>query len=126
VEEEEEARLFFVGMTRAKVYLEISYLSKPSLPGVMPYPSSYISMLPPALIVREEEESSKSLNELMEMLREEKNLKDNQVKVKTAEHPKYGTGKIIFEDDNIIKVEFPAYGEKEFSNMFCPLTFNER
>jgi ATP-dependent exoDNAse (exonuclease V) beta subunit len=120
-EEEEEARLFFVGMTRAKNYLEISYLAKISLPGATPYPSTYISMLPPALVVKEDEESAKSLDELMKMLREEKELKKEAEMVKTAKHPKYGTGKILFEDENIIRVEFQGYGEKEFSKMFCPL-----
>lgn len=30
-------------------------------------------------------------------------------------------GRIKNEDENIIKVEFEEYGEKEFSRMFCPL-----
>ena len=120
-EEEEEARLFFVGMTRAKYYLEISYLAKISLPGAAPYPSSYISMLPNELTVREDEKESKGLDQLMKMLREERQQKDVKKQVKTAEHMKYGKGTIVFEDDDTIKVDFPSYGEKEFSKLFCPL-----
>lgn len=121
-EEEEEVRLFFVGMTRAKLYLEMSYCIKPSLQGVSPYPSPYLSMLPQGLVKREEEGQSKSISELMDILRQDREKKLEEENRKTAIHPKYGSGKIVYEDESIIKVEFETYGEKEFSRMFCPLT----
>jgi superfamily I DNA/RNA helicase len=124
-EEEEEARLFFVGMTRAKNHLEISYLTKPNIQGMTQYPSPYISMIPSNLVVREDEVSNTSLSDLMEMLREEREKKNKQEKAKKAVHPKYGEGIVKYEDEVIIRVEFEGYGEKEFSKMFCPLTIKE-
>lgn len=120
-EEEEEARLFFVGMTRAKNYLEISYITKPSIQGMTPYPSPYLSMIPSNLVDREEEGKSATLTELMGILREDREKKKVEEGIKKARHEKYGTGKVVFEDESIIRVEFEAYGEKEFSKMFCPL-----
>ncbi len=119
-EEEEEARLFFVGMTRAKVYLELSYLSRPSLPGMVPYLSPYISMLPQDLLKREDQEGGASLKELVKLLRDEKE-KNQRQELRKATHPKYGEGSIVYEDDSIIKVMFEGYGEKEFSKLFSPL-----
>lgn len=119
-EEEEEARLFFVGITRAKSYLELSYISRPSLPGMAPYASPYISMLPQGLLKREDQEGGTSLKELMKLLREEKE-KNNKQESRRVVHPKYGEGNIVYEDDNIIKVMFDGYGEKEFSKLFSPL-----
>lgn len=121
-EEEEELRLFFVGITRAKNYLEISYVIKPSLNGVLPYQSPYISMIPSNLIKREEESSTNSLSNLYKQLRDEREKKELN-NVKKALHAKYGEGIVIYEDENIIKVNFEGYGEKEFSKLFCPLEF---
>lgn len=120
-EEEEEARLFFVGITRARNYLELSYLTKPSIQGMTPYPSPYISMLPPSTILKEDEGAQTNLKELMTALREEKEKKLKESQTKKARHPKYGEGIVIYEDDNIIRVDFEGYGEKEFSKLFCPL-----
>jgi superfamily I DNA/RNA helicase len=119
-EEEEEARLFFVGITRAKSYLELSYLSRPSLPGMASYPSPYISMLPQGLLKREDQEGGASLKELVKLLREEKEKNEKQ-ESKKAVHPKYGEGSIVYEDDSIIRVMFEGYGEKEFSKLFSSL-----
>lgn len=124
-EEEEEARLFFVGVTRAKNHLELSYITKPSIQGMTPYPSSYISLIPSNLVVREDESSNTSLAELMYILRKEREKKRQEEKVKRAVHPKYGEGKVLYEDESVVRVEFEGYGEKEFSKMFCPLVFSE-
>ncbi|MBE5962279.1 MAG: ATP-dependent helicase [Lachnospiraceae bacterium] len=64
-EEEEERRLFFVGMTRAKDFLELSYYTNPDYPRTMPGPSRYLSIIPKDLIESEdEEEKSVNLQEL--------------------------------------------------------------
>lgn len=121
-EEEEEARLFFVGLTRAKNYIEISYHVKPSLQGVSPYMSPYITMIPQNLITKEEEKNSPNLSTLMNMLREEREKKRMEERVRRAKHPKYGEGIVVFEDENIIRVNFEAYGEKEFSKVLSPIS----
>ena len=48
--EEEERRLFFVGMTRAREYLELSYYTSPDGPHVMPGPSRFLRFLPERLV----------------------------------------------------------------------------
>lgn len=49
-QEEEERRLFFVGMTRAKEQLELSYYTSPDGYGVLPGPGKYLKMFPKDLI----------------------------------------------------------------------------
>lgn len=117
-EEEEEARLFFVGITRAKEGLTISYLTKPNINGVLKYPSPYIGMIPKNLIQSEDEGKNISLKELINLIRDEREKKESTPKEKTITHPKYGEGKVIYEDDNIIRASFEGYGEKEFSKAF--------
>ena len=48
--EEEERRLFFVGMTRAKEYLELSWYTSPYGPRVMPGPGRFLRFLPDRLV----------------------------------------------------------------------------
>ncbi len=62
-EEEEERRLFFVGMTRARDYLELSYYTQPNLPRVVPGESRYLQMIPERLVERVED------NELTDTVR---------------------------------------------------------
>ncbi|GFR35266.1 ATP-dependent helicase [Thermobrachium celere] len=119
--EEEELRLFFVGITRAKEILEISYIKSPSFFGFKGYKSQYISMLPKDLVIEQRNESNYTLSEIYDMLRLEKE-KSNSTKNKVV-HKKYGEGIVVYEDENIIKVRFEAYGEKEFLKMFYSAEF---
>ena len=38
-----------------------------------------------------------------------------------VEHPKYGRGKVISETEDMIKVQFEDYGEKELMKAFSQL-----
>lgn len=49
-QEEEERRLFFVGMTRSKEQLELSYYTSPDGYGILPGPGKYLKMFPKDLI----------------------------------------------------------------------------
>lgn len=49
-QEEEERRLFFVGMTRAKEQLELSYYTSPDGYGILPGSGKYLKMFPKDLI----------------------------------------------------------------------------
>lgn len=55
--EEEERRLFFVGITRAKDYLELSYYTSPQQYRAMPGPSRFLSMIPEKLVTDESRQS---------------------------------------------------------------------
>ncbi len=133
-QEEEERRLFFVGITRAKDELELSYYTSPGEPGVSGEYSRYLRMLPPHLLEweerRDEEEKRSNLQQLrrevQEQIREkkekEKQEEEKQEKEKTvlrrARHPKYGEGLLVSEDELMVEIEFEGYGRKQFLKAF--------
>lgn len=138
MEEEEEQRLFFVGITRAKDYLELSYYTNPDYQRVASGESRYIYMIPEKLIQKDKVKSeSVNLQGLKEQIQEAKaqGKKEetavvepvvevvDQVSVKQVNHKKYGTGKVLKEDDMMIEVEFENYGVKEFIKAFSELEF---
>lgn len=53
-QEEEERRLFFVGITRAENNLELSWYTNPGEPGAVGEPSRYLRMIPEQLLDRED------------------------------------------------------------------------
>lgn len=143
-EEEEERRLFFVGITRAKDYLELSYYTNPDSYRATPGESKFISMLPKHLIqsdtLKSEAVNLQDLKRQILKAKEEKkqntseeafeaetkeaetvNTTENQAALKQVSHKKYGIGKVLREDDMIIEVEFESYGVKEFMKAFSEL-----
>lgn len=139
-EEEEERRLFFVGITRAKDYLELSYYTNPDFYRASPGESRFIRMLPEHLIQKDEvlsepvnlqvlkREIQKSIEEKKELPQEEAKQEtslepESPQAVKQVSHKKYGTGKVLREDELMIEVEFENYGVKEFMKAFSELEF---
>lgn len=133
-EEDEEKRLFFVGITRAKDFLEISYHTNPDEYGVYGIPSPFLRMIPPELI-ESEDFISRGAN-LSELRREIKAQMDSKSAEREPQeiqpvdaaavrvyHDKYGNGTVISEDESNISVEFEIYGMKVFSKAFCPLRY---
>ncbi|KPU44238.1 DNA helicase II [Oxobacter pfennigii] len=124
--DEEEKRLFFVGITRAMDYLEISYHANPEDYRALPIVSPYLKMIPEQLI---ESQELKGRAHALSGLRKEikSNMDKNSAEYikmqKKALHPKYGTGYIISEEGENFVVEFDGYGKKTFSKSFCPLKF---
>ena len=129
-QEEEERRLFFVGLTRARKNLELSYYTNPTIPGTFETPSNYLRMLPEELLDWEEKPGSESRKanlqklrkETRELIREKKQEEEEQKETRKPErkgrHPKYGEGEIISEDEMMIELEFPGYGKKQFLKAF--------
>lgn len=77
-EEEEERRLFYVGLTRAKESLELSYYTLPG-PRVLPGPGRYLSYFPESLVnrtsaleMRDRKEAAEHLQNLKRMILEER------------------------------------------------------
>lgn len=70
-QEEEERRLFFVGITRAKDELELSYYTNPGEPRVSEEYSRYLRMLPPHLLEWEELRSVEQKRSNLQQLRRE-------------------------------------------------------
>lgn len=127
-EEEEEQRLFFVGITRAKNHLELSYYTNPGQYWATPGPSRFLRMIPGKLIEGSAKDEKASATHLQDLKREimaaraEKNP-ENPVpeQPRRVRHPKYGTGSIVKEDEMMITVNFDDYGEKEMMKMFSEL-----
>lgn len=133
-EEEEEKRLFFVGITRAKDFLEISYHSNPDEYGAYGIPSPYLRMIPPELIDSEDfVNRAANLSKLRHEIKTNIDIKRGEIANKEAEpapcgkvkvyHEKYGQGAVRSEDGANITVEFEVYGTKVFSKDFCPLKY---
>lgn len=129
-DEQEERRLFFVGITRAKDSLELSYYTSPDETRIVPGPSRYLSCIPAHLVdiedivqqnidlqtIRREVAASKNDHSAIE------DKKTNEPAwLKTVRHPKYGIGSVVKEDDNMITVAFDGYGEKELMKVFSEL-----
>lgn len=146
--EEEERRLFFVGITRARDHLELSYYTDPGAPRVLPGESSYLSIIPRRLLDRRDSAASDraDLQEYRRLILENRRKgqrpdstglrlsklpkadsrgmpKSVQRKVR---HPKYGEGVVESEDEETITAAFEAYGLKTFSKDFCPLEFLQK
>lgn len=135
-EEEEEKRLFFVGITRAKDLLEISYHTNPDEYGVYGIPSPYLRMIPPELIDSEDLVSrAANLSELRHEIKANIDARRSEVVSREAAavanekvrvyHDKYGQGVVTSEDESDITVEFEVYGTKVFSKAFCPLKYEK-
>ena len=151
--EEEERRLFFVGMTRAKEYLELSYYTSPDGPRVMPGPGRFLRFLPERLVeapedFREQRRDRGSaqahlqdIKKQIEQARQKENVQvtesapmeqvgsresvavDTTARSRRVRHVKYGIGEIVEEKEMQIVVEFPDYGKKEFIRQFAPLEY---
>lgn len=149
-EEEEEQRLFFVGITRAKEHLELSYYTNPGQYRAMPGPSRFLRMIPGKLVEGGELEKTDAAAHLQELKREilknrqteedkrnsnvytEKKKQQDPIRKtnqadqrppKKVKHSKYGYGVIISEDDIMIKVVFEDYGEKDLMKAFTALEY---
>lgn len=129
-EEEEERRLFFVGMTRAKDYLELSYYIQPALPKVVPGESRYLQMIPERLAERVDVSDMTGLvNELGKTGSENKELAGGESGNAVSEsatsrrvrHIKYGVGVVTGETEEKITVDFGELGSKSFMKDFVSL-----
>lgn len=138
-EEEEEQRLFFVGITRAKKHLELSYYTNPGQYRAAPGPSRYLHMIPGSLVEGQKNDREHSAAHLQELKRQimaeredhdkesagrENPSAENRIKHQEKHrirHPKYGTGTVIKEDDMMLTVDFDDYGEKELMKMFSEI-----
>ena len=138
-EEEEERRLFFVGMTRAKDYLELSYYIQPALPKVVPGESRYLQMIPERLVERvdgndmtglvnelgktgSDSEESETGSENKESAGEEcGDAAPGSATPRQVRHIKYGVGVVTGETEEKITVDFGELGCKSFMKDFVSL-----
>jgi len=132
-DDDEERRLFFVGITRSKDYLELSYYTNPDYVRAVPGESRYISMIPSKLVQNDDVKSMdvnlQELKKQIQMAKAAENMEDHAyeppspAKVCQVSHEKYGKGKVLKEDETMIEVEFENYGVKEFIKAFSELQY---
>jgi DNA helicase II / ATP-dependent DNA helicase PcrA len=102
-EEDEERRLFFVGITRAKDNLELSYYTNPDFYRATPGESKFIRMIPQHLIQNDSANSEavnlQDLKKQIQKAKEEKNelLKEEAFEVEVIEEETIN-GEIITEE----------------------------
>lgn len=117
-EDEEERRLFFVGITRAKDHLELSYYTNPESYRAVPGASRYIDIIPKQLVNKDmaEEPVNISLQDLRKKVEEarQEHKEEHEEAAVRVKHEKYGVGTVVSEDDDIIVVDFEKCGQKEF------------
>ncbi len=116
---EEEKRLFFVAITRAKDYLEISYHTEPEGWNSSPEPSIYLDEIPKDLLKSKQakkfiEEDIKSDNKTVDKV-------GQWYMGEIVKHPKYGTGTISKISKANITCNFENFGEKSFAINFLPI-----
>lgn len=124
-EEEEEQRLFFVGITRAKEHLELSYYTSPGQYRAAPGPSRYLRMIPGNLIEGQEKDRESPAAHLQDLKRQILAARTNQsehIELQEADkisECKYslantGTKNLSLEDDMVTtqkrRVRHPKYG----------------
>ena len=115
-DEDEEKRLFFVAITRAKEMLEISYYTSPDDSRMIGGRSHFLSYIP-ARLVRDDIKKIDTQH-IRNMVKEIAVNIAEEPKVKRCRHVKYGEGNIISSDDEVTIVNFDNYGEKSFVTMF--------
>ena len=81
-QEEEERRLFFVGITRARNELELSWYTNPGEPGVLGEPSRYLQMIPEHLLKRDDVRTEEEKRDNLQQMRREVQA---QIRKKRAE-----------------------------------------
>lgn len=124
-EEEEEQRLFFVGITRAKEHLELSYYTSPGQYRAASGPSRYLRMIPGNLIEGQEKDRESSATHLQDLKRQILAARINQSehielqeagKISECKNPSANTGtkNLSLEDDMVTtqkrRVRHPKYG----------------
>lgn len=129
-EEEEERRLFFVGMTRARDFLELSYYLQPGMPGVACGESRYLQMIPEGLVERVDNAPVVPKTDFSEAASYEESGQTElqgacgaQVLPCRVRHGKYGEGTVTEEDEEKLTVDFGELGVKTFFKDFVVLEF---
>lgn len=142
VDDEEERRLLFVGLTRARDGVEISYHAQPHEAGVRGEPSPYLSGLPAALLERDDQtpgerptltaatdavaepppvvfpSGSPTVDSGASLSEAESPLRPGQA----VRHPRYGPGVVLRVTDGTVECEFGKRGTRAFPLALCPLT----
>ncbi len=115
----EERRLFFVGLSRARETLEISWHMQPAMAQGMPMPSEWLLALPAAVCRFADQAEPVHLAPPSEAATA---AGDPAWPVGApVRHAKYGAGTVVRSGNGEVVVDFGKLGEKPFSLLLCPL-----
>lgn len=104
---DEEQRLFFVGLTRARDRAEIGWLVRPDLPRTESAPSPFIAALGSAAVEHVEASGPQPARS-----------SEPAIAGRRVSHPVYGEGELLSLDGDRMVCRFPKRGEKAFSRSF--------
>lgn len=116
---QEEKRLLFVALTRAKNNMEIAWHSQSSAWNAEEGPSYFLNAIPSTLIDRIE--NTKSEITIKKFEDPQESIDSPWKKGMKISHPKYGEGTVISSTDKEIICEFGKFGEKSFAPQWATL-----
>ncbi|MSP92960.1 MAG: ATP-dependent helicase [Myxococcales bacterium] len=110
-EDAEERRLLYVGMTRARDGVALSWVQNPSEPGALGLPSQYLTgiaapVTPLPMQAAAAQDGSPALGWAVG---------------ERVRHSRYGAGTVRVASASEVRVAFDAMGERGFSSVLCPL-----
>lgn len=121
----EERRLFFVGLTRAKDALELSWHRAPDRPDVAPEPSPFLRELPRRCVrwLDPEELAARARPPAPAAAPADPpaGLEPAWRAGDRIRHARYGAGEVVAVDDAAVRCAFPGRGERAFALALCPL-----
>lgn len=126
----EEQRLLFVGLTRARDGVEISYHTRPQELGALGEPSPFLLRLPAALVDWQDAPALTSSSAEKEIPAEpapppEAAPKPSETSWhpgQSVRHPRYGAGVVTGVSGDMIDCTFGKFGPRSFPLALCPLT----
>jgi len=113
----EERRLLFVGITRARDTVEISYLARPDAPQALGLPSAYLGKIPADLVDWRDVPQAPVTASAAVVVPAPAGFQLGQ----SVRHPRYGQGVITAVTVDTIDCDFGKLGGKSFSTKLCPL-----
>jgi superfamily I DNA/RNA helicase len=121
----EERRLLFVGITRARDTVEISYQARPEFSQALGLPSPYLGKIPASLVIWQEFTATSALPTPPTEISTNAHALTPELKPwspgQKVRHPRYGDGIIITVHNDSIECDFNKLGSKLFSLRLCPL-----
>ncbi|MGZ2371398.1 ATP-dependent helicase [Ancylomarina sp. YFZ004] len=115
---QEEKRLLFVALTRAKNNMEISWHSQSTAWNAEEGPSYFLNAIPSVLIERIESTKPEIINKPVDPQEAKDSPWKKDMKVS---HPKYGKGIVVSSTDKEITCDFGKFGEKSFAPQWAAL-----
>lgn len=127
----EDRRLLFVGLTRARDGVEISYHTRPQELGASGEPSPFLLRLPAALVDWQDAPAAPAAVEAKPAPTPEPEPKPEPAAKpagapwqpgQKVRHPRYGVGQVSAVSDGTVDCDFGKFGPRSFPLSLCPLT----